>query len=64
MPEDYSMDDYIWNNKKDYFIEQQNFDINKKTRLPKGVELTVYKEDTHESVMTCFASPQGNWIKY
>lgn len=64
MPEDYSMDEFIWNDGKNYFIEKNNFDINKKTRLPKGTELTVYIEETHISDYTCFATPNGNWIKY
>lgn len=62
--EDYSMDDKIWNNQKDYFIDIKDFDIHKKTQLPKGTELTVYNETMQVSEMTCFASPNGIWIKY
>lgn len=64
MPEDYSMDKKIWNNEKDYFIDINDFDINKKTQLPKGTELTVYNESTQKTEMTCFASPNGIWIEY
>lgn len=64
MPEDYSMDEHIWNNGKDYFIDEINFDITKKTQLPKGVELTVYNESTHVTIMTCFSTPNGNWVSY
>lgn len=63
--EDYSMDASIWNNKKqDYFIDENNFDINKKTKLPPGSELTVYNESRHVTIMTCFSTPSGNWISY
>lgn len=61
---DYSQDQKIWNNEKDYFIEVNDFDINKPTQLPKGTELTVYNEAQKTTVQTCFASPNGNWISY
>lgn len=64
MPEDYSMDEKIWNNGKDYFIDIDDFDMNKKTRLPKGTELTVYNEKSQKAEKTCFASPFGKWIEY
>ena len=61
---DYSMDKKIWNNGKDYFIEETDFDPNKQTQLPKGTELTVYNESTKVVIGIYFASPNGNWISY
>lgn len=62
MPEDYSMDEKIWNDGIDYFIDSNDFNPNSKTKLPKGTELTVYNESTKTTVATYFASPLGNWI--
>lgn len=58
------MDELIWNNGRDYFIEENDFDITNKTKLPAGTELIVYNDNDHEAVMFCFASKEGNWINY
>ena len=58
------MDKKIWNHAKDYFIEQSDFDINNKTQLSPGAELTVYNETTHYTVDTCFCTPNGVWVSY
>lgn len=58
------MDDKIWNNGKDYFIEDSDFDEGAITTLPAGTELTRYSDQSKETIGVYFASKTGQWIKY
>lgn len=60
-----SMDDYMWNDGSEYFIEYSNFDRNNKTKMRKGSTLNVYTDGpTGEVKGVYFASPTGYWIPW
>lgn len=58
------MDQYIWNNGKDYFIEETNWDDTATTKLPAGTELCRYSDTTKATTGFYFASKTGKWIHY
>lgn len=59
-----SIDDKIWNNEKEYFIEASDWVDGAVSKLPKGTELTRYSDTERVTTGFFFVSATGKWIQY
>lgn len=59
-----NLDDKIWNDEKNYFIEDADWQDGATTKLVPGTELIRYSDTTGQTIATYFASKTGKWIKY